>query len=343
MRRKTYKELENEILELSRSEAGIRGLKVRRDVILGLSDSSLMRLSNLTVGEGQIRRRPNIYLLTNQGGARSKNLKLSVEMRGQGIGTLVVPESGSAEFRAVQSKEGWAWSGNRGDADRIRTYFQGAEAALAPMELQEREIQACMFNVIRRKGGGTPFENLAPVLLAGYPSEIPTWINRMALVGTGNIDALVRGKLGPGDPPFFVFELKRPELNKNKPQVVEALQQAVTYAIALSIEANGFRPVETEDGLKWEESYETRDLRKKYRRYFGAGAKDSPLRIGAVAVVPDTEANRIEVKTALEQLQGNPNSLVNRLGVLAYKKAISKAEEWEWEWLFRGDPPISGA
>jgi hypothetical protein len=325
-----YKELEDKINALLAIESSKQRSKIaaRRQVMMSLQENVKEHLERLEMKPNRVRRRPKITFTVSQTAVQRKNMILGVEMCGKNVGTLVLADDAHAKFepKAKYSPKSlsWEWSKHPSDAENIRSFLCQVERRLCTNRVVEREIQGQLFEAISKLGRATAFENLQPVMLAGYPSEIATWITRKQKVGVGNIDVLVRrtqDQFGRGAQ-FLVFELKRPE---RRPNVAEALLQAITYALALGIESNG---------LDLERAQDRKIVVRAYRSLLGSNGT-TELKFGAVAVVQDTSANREDAKDALEMFK-LPNqkdrSRVDRLGVLFYKwdGATRKATAWHW-------------
>ena len=146
-------------------------------------------------------------------------------------------------------------------------------------------------------------------------TEVGVSVTSEGTVGTGNIDLVVRRGKG-ANRGFLVFEVKGPG-TKN---VEATLKQALRYATALAIEANGGSERECDD----------------YHAVFGSKGK-KPLQIDAVIVMEDIpEVCRRAEKLVPQYLADRGDSAINRIGVLLYKfdgKAVSA-----WRWLPGRDP-----
>jgi hypothetical protein len=329
-RKMTYAELEAKILELAASPEGLNKLQARRKAMIGLSRAVEIMLGHKRVAP---RNRPSIAGVTftvNQGGIKAvptqKALTLNIEIGPKNVGKLSWFSGKAAIFVPNGSDETWQWSNNPKDAKRIRQYLQNEVQRQDGDKAQERHIQWQMFGALdaRSKSNHPGLQGLLrlrPVALAGYPSEIPTWLNANQGLSTGNIDALTRGTNGPTGAKFLILELKAPDGDSAE----KAIQQALTYALALSIEANG-----------------DPDRQGCYRTLFESkGSK--PLGFGAVAVLHNTPKNQNAARVAFANMapgfsREGQAPLVATLGVLFYDWDPVAKQADNWQWLEDADP-----
>lgn len=334
----SYIDLERSIRTFAEDANGNKVLESRRIAMRELSTAAKELLDNK---EDLPRRRRDISFTVNQGkvknGSRKKKFLLNVEKGGINIGHIeyVKKAEGYKEpsYRYFPKDEkghpGWVWSKDASDAKEINEHFKkiGEKLKESRNKIQEREIQWQMFSAIENKNTDKEkgvFKNLRPVALAGFPCEIPTWINAKGEPATGNIDALIRRSGGSKGASYFVFELKRPNKNVVKPE--GALRQAIIYAIGLSIEANG-----------------NEERQKAYRALF-EGSKQAELIFGAVAVVgvegkikpQDKAAAQLALKKyAPKPLDANTPPLVVTVRVLLYAWDVKGKRITDWEWVDR--------
>lgn len=338
-----FTDMESRILDCAKSTDGKEKLKKRREamVMMSAAANSLreaekkFRNAGVTTPRGR-RIVPGVTFTVNQGvvtkGGRTEKLSINVEMRSKNVGQIRHENEyrffpNAPEVGEVDKKNGWVWSQDSADGEKIHKHFTHLEEKESKAKVQEREIQWQMFRAIENDTNEC-FKYLQPVAIAGFPCEVPTWVTSKGELGTGNIDALIRRLGGNKGASYLVFELKRP--GGDKPE--DALQQAIAYAIALSIEANGD-----------EDEANAELCREEYRSLFGGTGK-SPLTFGAVAVIAVPQNNRDAAENALEKLwlkistADKKLTCVNRLGVLLYEWDEINKTAANWSWLAGADP-----
>jgi len=322
---KTYKELESFVLNQEGTEIGRRKLEGRRKKMLQMSVAAKFLRNSEKQSKVKLPRSrptaPKVTFTVNQGNVISGQKKghhpINVEMHGKNVG-IIVKESGEKGQHWLFTPKGQEvklmWSNNVNDAEEIRKYFESITEQPTREKVKEREIQWQMFKAIQ--DNTNEFRHLTPVAIAGFPSEVPTWINLTGKPATGNIDALIRTKPGGNKgASFLVFELKSPSGEGPR----KALQQAILYAIALSIEANADPKTQ-----------------EYYRALFGS-SKDARIPFGAVAVVEDTEANRRDANEVIKELNfdvksGDSRTQIDRIGILFYILPSDKDSDTKWKW-----------
>jgi len=207
-------------------------------------------------------------------------------------------------------KTGWAWSKNPGDGKKIRKFIEECKKLTKAKENSEREIQWILADALKAPGKPEVLERMKPVTWNGRFVEIGVSINKKGNPGTGNIDLLVIRRGGNQGSRFLVFELKNP----GDTNVKAALDQAIQYATALSVEAN--------DGGK--------ENQKLYNRVFDSNGVGK-LVIGAVVVLEDCAKVRSDAPAILKAYWDNRGaSKIDRLGLLLYKK---EGLRYTWSWL----------
>lgn len=211
----------------------------------------------------------------------AKGLEVSVELLGNGVGTLLPPQkTGSYPLLRTNEPEAreLAWGGAE-----ARAYVRSRSLRRASVE---RRVQGEVVRELLKTPKHRLLQNLWPVRPANCMMEIPTAIERRGRVGTGNIDLLARTGRGRW-PTFVVCELK----TDSTTTPYNALVQAIRYAAALDVEVNGIShrlpPAD----------------RSVYRRLFGSNSKaQHPLRFGAMAIVPSRRGVADDAKKALNAL-----------------------------------------
>ena len=309
------------------------GVKKRRDSIAELAGAIKSLQTRRRQGEAsRLMKRPNVWFATNQTNSGKRHRSIHLQILGANVGTL--KQVGRA-FRFSPNKstlakikktnpdigltdeaEGWAWTGNANACAKTDKYLRECKNLRAGKLHDEREIQWQLADALRgRKSGLAPaLALLAPVTWDGLFTEIGTSINKDGKARTGNIDLMVRSGKGPNTQ-FLVFEVKAPKERDWE----KALLQALRYASAIKIEANGF------DG----DESSSQNL-KNYRAVLGAGG-ERKLNIGAVIVMRNPGDKQCEkIAQRLEQYFGNhSDNPIKPIGVLFYEFE-GKAVGWKW-------------
>ncbi len=346
-----FTRLQNEILDEAASGPGQQKIRERQEIMLALKARLEAWAAAADQRTNRLRRRDGLMFSMSQTGARGKDLKLGVEFKGKGIGDLTIHPDGRAllqlrpktraalpEPLRTRAAQDLHWSRHRADGDIIRKVLEQVRAA-GPEVPQEREIQWELFHRLRDDGTDMAGEGFQPVFLAGYPAEIPTWMNLKGEVATsaGNIDLLARGRRPGHLPPFYVFEVKRPAQRSAGASVLqEAVVQGFKYALALTIEANGLRVESTGGGaFTLDTTDHALELRAAYQWLFGVRGKrpsdPERLKFGVVAVTAKADA-----EGALGDLEAAwaryDHRWVEHLGVLAYE---GHGAERTYQWQYR--------
>lgn len=209
----------------------------------------------------------------------------------------------------------WAWSKNAADGKKIRDFLGECEKHPEADPLNEREIQWQLANALGAKT--TSLRNLSAVKWNKRFTEVGVSVTKEGKAGTGNIDLVVRRGKG-GDRGFLVFEVKGPD----DTNVEAALKQALRYAEALSIEANGGNKRNRED----------------YHAVFESKGKET-LQIDAVIVMANLpEVRRRAADLVSQYLADRGDSAIERIGVLLYDFDAKAGKVREWKWLEGRDP-----
>lgn len=211
----------------------------------------------------------------------ANDIVVSVELRGNGVGTLLPPPKGHS-YPILKTAEPEAreleWGGSG-----ARAYIRACRDMKPPSP--ERDLQGVIFRDMSTSPKHELLQNLWPVRPANCLMEIPTAVQRQGRVGTGLIDLLARTGRGRW-PTFVACELK---VDSTTPY--DAMVQAIQYAAALDVEVNGIPHV-----LKPAD-------RSNYRSLFGSSstARD-PLRFGAMAIIPNGRGVEAAAQRALDKL-----------------------------------------
>lgn len=285
----------------------------------------------------RLERRYDVWFSTTQGNiqdVREQDAKrtVNVQYRGIQVGELKVDLNDSPpSWRFHPSnkrnkdltppfadlpRKGWEWNDNVEDEKCLRDFIGRCEKHPRAGEKTEREIQWQLADAFRT--GAIKFEawtNLEPVMWDGYFAEVGISVTEKGVVpkkNSGTIDLLLRS-----DSDFIVLELKKPG-KKGIKYVREAVYQAVRYATALDIEANGNEDNEADP-----------ENRKIYREVFGSkGEKE--LKINVMVALQDTLKLRKELADLLPKLcLESDGSRITRIGALLYTLPDNKTCAWE--------------
>ena len=201
----------------------------------------------------------------------------------------------------------WAWSGDADDGKKIRAFLKECEGYSMSDPSNEREIQWQLANAFGAKT--LSLRHLGAVKWNKRFTEVGVSVTKDGKAGTGNIDLVARRGKG-ADRGFLVFEVKGPD----DTNVEAALKQALRYATALSIEANGGSERERDD----------------YHAVFGSKGK-KPLQIDAVIVMEDIpEVCRRAEQLVPQYLADRGKSAIKRIGVLLYRFDGKPVSAWRW-------------
>jgi len=292
MTRENHNEIVERIRRLLLTPDGKKKIRQRRSAsarmargLQGLEASGwVLKASRRQVGSDQT------VFTVRQGSLQNseKGLVVFVELCGNGVGTLLPPRSnrGYPILRTTEpDPRELEWAGR--DA---REYIRACSNMKQPSP--ERDLQGVILHDLLKSPKHELLRNLWPVRPANCLMEIPTAIQRRGQIGTGNIDLLVRTGRGRW-PTFVICELK---VDKTTPY--DAMVQAIHYAVALDVEVNGIaNEIEPAD-------------RALYRFLLGSNSTaQDPLRIGAMAIIPNRPGVEKATHEALDTLSANSSWL----------------------------------
>jgi hypothetical protein len=282
----------------------------------------------------RLKLREGASFTTNQSGMKSaaKGFALNVVVAGKQIGELRFSEAAgkSPTLRRRGSTKVLDWSNDAEDAAQLRELIEAGsgEGGGSP----ELQIQLQLFRLLAgpKQAGLEALRNLTPVLPFGFATEMPTSVNAEGIAATGNIDILARTGRGRASK-LVVLELKEPKMGAGG--VRGAFDQAIRYAAALSIEANGAHKDDY-----WQLVAKTSE--KKVRK--------SDILVNAVVVLPErlrAEAHKVLHELNLKTTPPKVDGRALDVGVLMYSATNAKQKKatlWTLQgaqWLAEGWTP----
>lgn len=309
----------NDVSVILGTEKGIKKVKQRRGVMAELRkalDKAPKNKRLVSCG---------VWFSTTQSDTKRAKGHVRVQMLGLDVGHLELdraavkpkfkfhPTMTMKEHHSDLPNPPWEWSNNLNDGNAIWTYLNRCKDDPRAKSDSEREIQWELAYALKSNKKPESLRHLQPVTWNGLFTEIGVAVTKDGKVsarGTGNIDLLVRRVRG-----YLIFEIKKPR----ESNVKQALDQAIRYATALDIEANGNKgnPIDEQN-------------RENYHSVFHSNAKRE-LKIGVVVVM---ENNKKVLKTAPGILKtywcDKGASKIDRLGMLLYKYEENKETSWSW-------------
>jgi hypothetical protein len=288
-------------------------------------------LEKFTKKSRPLLRSRDAWFSTTQGDTTAAAGKVRVQTHGIDVGHLSVDSKTKAYIFypndqcvcdtkiSGNGKTGWAWSNVPSDAKKIREFIEACKTLPKAKENSEREIQWILADALQASPKPAALKGMKPVTWNGLFVELGVSVNEAGKSATGNIDLLVRRRGGKQGGRFLVFEIKKPGFS----EIEKALDQAIRYATALSVEAN--------DG-------DEKNL-SRYNRVFDSRGR-AKLVIGVVAVLADCEKVREYAPNILQAYWNDrADSRIDRLGLLLYKK---EGPQYTWSWLDGWDARPTG-
>ena len=288
MKQNTYTEIVERIRDILRTPEGQEKIRQRRHAAdLMANGLSKLKASGwvLRATRRQVGSHRTVFT-ARQGSIQeaANGLEVFVELRGNGVGTLLPPPDGH-NYPILKTCEPEVRDLEWGGSD-ARDYIRECANMMRPSP--ERDLQGVIVQDLSMSPKHELLQNLQPVRPANCMMEIPSAVKRNGDIGTGNIDILARTGRGRSTT-CVVCELK---VDKTTPY--DTMVQAIHYAAALDVEVNGIK-----------HELEPAD-RSVYRVLFGSNSTSkNPLRFGAMAIVPNGPGIEAAAQRALENLGTN--------------------------------------